>query len=308
MPVDKPDYSYTEIDGADGIIKEINLMPSTIETIDQALFSYINDNLNLHTTTNKGSKKTPLIWVSSERAFQIKDNRDLRDNNGSLKLPLMTLERTSMSKDPAFKGTFQAHIPDSGPSYYRTRRINVPAARIINQKKTSNFSNAFSSRKFGANGDIGRGQQNFPRGKKDQSRVVFETVYQPIPIWVKTQYTLKIRTDYVQQMNDLTQPFYTFTGQMNSFFINQDGHRFESFIEGDIGYSNNVADLGEEERTYITDINIRVLGYLMGQGKNDPKPKFTVVQNYVDVKIPRERVIVGDINTFLDDVKVFYRE
>ena len=302
------DYSYTEIDGADGIIKEINLMPSTIETIDQALFSYINDNLNLHTTTNKGSKKTPLIWVSSERAFQIKNDRDLRDGNGSLKLPLMTLERTSMTKDPAFKGTFQAHIPDSGPSYYRTRRINVPAARIINQKKTSNFSNAFSARKYGADGNLGRGQQNFPRGKKDQSRVVFETVYQPIPIWVKTQYTLKIRTEYIQQMNDLTQPFYTFTGQMNSFFINHDGHRFESFIEGDIGYSNNVADLGEEERTYVTDINIRVLGYLMGQGKNDPKPKYSVVQNYVDIKIPRERVIVGDINTFLDDDEGFYRE
>ena len=49
----------------------------------------------------------------------------------------------------------------------------------------------------------------------------------------------------------------------------------------------------------------------MGEGPNDKKPKFTVVQNFVEVKIPRERVIVGDINTFLreeQEGKGFYRE
>ena len=127
MPPKKPDYSYTEIDGANGIIKEISLMPSTIETIDQALFDFIDNELDLYTTTNKGSKKTPVIWVSAERAHQIKNDREIRDSNGSLKLPLITLERTSMTKDPAFKGTFQAHIPDFGASYYKTRRVNVPA-------------------------------------------------------------------------------------------------------------------------------------------------------------------------------------
>ena len=112
-------------------------------------------------------------------------------------------------------------------------------------------------------------------------------------------------------MNDLIQPFYTFTGQANSFFITNEGHRYEAFVEGDISYNNNVANLGEEERTYISDIKLKVLGYLMGEGVNDPKPKITMVENFVEVKIPRERVIVGDINTFLDEDaegKGFYRE
>ena len=83
------------------------------------------------------------------------------------------------------------------------------------------------------------------------------------------------------------------------------------FVEGDFSKSNNVADLGEEERTYISDIKLKVLGYLMGEGVNDPKPKITMVENFVEVKIPRERVIVGDINTsFRDDEEAegFYRE
>ena len=49
----------------------------------------------------------------------------------------------------------------------------------------------------------------------------------------------------------------------------------------------------------------------MGEGPNDDRPKITIVENAVDVKIPRERVIMGDINTFLketDEGKGFYRE
>ena len=307
------DYSYTEIKDADGKLKEIVFMPSTIETIDQAIYKYINESLDLHSNTNKGWKKAPVIWVASERSHQIKNNRDLRDNQGFYKLPLITIERSSMVKDPAFRGTFQAHMPDMGRGYHSTKRINIPAARRINQKKTSNFKNAWSSRQYGNinNTTVGHGQQNFPGIATDKSRVVFETIYQPIPIWVKTMYSLKIRTEFIQQMNELTQPFYVRTGQANSFFATHEGHRYEAFVEGDFGQTNNVAELGEEERIYQTEINLKVLGYLMGEGPNDPRPKMTVIESYVDIKIPRERVIIGDINTFLDRMKEgkgFYRE
>ena len=311
MPPKKPDYSYTDIKDAGKVLKEITFMPSTIETIDQALFNFIDDELNLFTTTNKGRIKVPVIWVSAERAHQIKNNRDLRDNNGVLKLPLITVERTSLTKDPSFRGTWQSHMPDFGQGMHKVRRVNVPAARLINQGKTSNFANAFSARRAGVNNDVGVGQLNFPMKTKRKDPTVVQTVYQPIPIWVNASYSLKLRTSYIQQMNDLTQPFYTLTGQANSFFITNEGHRYEGFVEGDFGKTNNIAEMGEEERTYITDVNLKILGYLMGEGSNDEKPKFTVVENFVDVKIPRERVIVGDINeSFRDDeeAKGFYRE
>lgn len=310
-----PNYDYTEIEEADGILKEIPFMPSTVENIDTAFFNFIKDDLNLQTTTNKGNINVPIIWVATERSHQIKNTQDqnIRDKKGILKLPLITIERTSMNKDPNFKGVFQAHMPDHGTGYHSVRRINVPAARRINQEKTSNFSNAHSARQAGVNNNIGNGQLNFPMKKKDNTRVVMETIYMPIPIWVNTMYSLRIRTEFIQQMNDLIQPFYSFTGQAKSFFINNEGHRYEGFVEGDISYNNNVGELGEDERTYISEVKFKILGYLMGEGKNDPKPKFTVTENYVDVKIPRERVIIGDINTFLDSVKStkgkgFFRE
>jgi len=103
MPAKKPDYSFTEIKNIEGALSEITFMPSTLENIDQALFSFLNEDLDLYTTTNKGRIKVPIVWVSSERAFQIKNNQDLRDVNGSLKLPILTIERTSAVKDPSIE-------------------------------------------------------------------------------------------------------------------------------------------------------------------------------------------------------------
>ncbi len=308
-----PDYTHTEIKDADGNLKEVQFMPSTLETVDRALFNFIDKELDLHVNTNKGWSKVPVIWVSAERAYQIKKDKDLRDSSGVLKLPLATIERTSVVKDPAFKGTFQAHIPDSGRGLRSVRRMNIPAARRINHEKTSNFKNAWSGRRSGDVNDVtvGHGQINFPSLSTDKSRVVFETVYQPIPVYVKAMYSIKVRTEYLQQMNDIFQPFITKTGQINNFFISHEGHRFEGFIENDFAQSNNVAELGEEERSYETEIQLRILGYLMGEGPNDERPKMSFVENYVDVKIPREKVILEDINTFLgknEKGKGFYRE
>lgn len=307
------DYSYTEIKDAEGILREVQFMPSTLETIDRAIFRFIDEEINLHVNSNKGWKKVPTIWVSAERAFQSKNDKDLRDSNGVLKLPLATIERTSVVKDPTFQGTFQAYMPDTGKGLRSSRVINVPAGRRINQGKTSNFKNAWSAREHGSinNTDVGHGQVNFPSGPGDKSRTVFQTVYLPVPVYVKTMYSIKIKTEYLQQMNDVFQPFLTKTGAINSFFVSHEGHRYEGFIENDFAQSSNVAELGEEERSYETEIQLRILGYLMGEGPNDEKPKISLEENYVDIKIARERVIVGDINTFLnknDEGKGFYRE
>ena len=59
--------------------KKYKIKASNIEDIDKAMYFYINETLNLHTDTNKGFEKTPVIWVGAERAFQIKNDVDLRN-------------------------------------------------------------------------------------------------------------------------------------------------------------------------------------------------------------------------------------
>jgi hypothetical protein len=306
MPRSDYDRSYTEIKNANGKLQEVIFMPSTLETIDAALFEFINDQLDIRTQTNKGWKKSPVIWVSSERSFQIKNDKKLRDSNGNLVLPMITIERTSVTKDPSFKGVFQAHFPQGK----NVKRTVIAAARKINQEKTSNFANADAKR---LEGDITRtdnagfNQSNYPRVNK---KVVTQTISMPLPNYITLMYSVVLRTEYLQQTNDMIQPFLTKTGNINNFFIAKDGHKFEGFIQNDFGQENNASNLGEEERTYQTKVNIKILGYLMGEGPNDERPKMTIRENFVEVKIPRERVIVGDMRDFVDASGKFvnYRE
>ena len=41
-------------------------------------------------------------------------------------------------------------------------------------------------------------------------------------------------------------------------------------------------------RMFSSEINIRVLGYLMGEGENDDRPIVRVDENIVEVSFPRE--------------------
>ena len=87
---------------------EIKSLPrSNIETIDGAFFNHIDEKLNLHCTTAEGFKKVPVIWQNSERAFQIKNNIQIRDANGSLIPPIISVNRKSISKDLAKKALFK---------------------------------------------------------------------------------------------------------------------------------------------------------------------------------------------------------
>ena len=275
-------------------VKEVELMPSTIETVDQALYDFINEKMNIYATTNKGWKKIPVIWVSAERAFQIKDNKDLRDANGTLKLPLITVARTGLEKSTDKKGGIFANVPLApGPA-----GGTITISKRIKQDKTGNFANAMAKRK--------RGQINFPR-KND--KVVYETITIPLPTYINMEYEIVIHAEYQQQINDMLTPFITRTGQINYFTLRKDGHLYEAFIDGGFSLDNNVSSLDEDERLYKTAIPISVLGYVMGAGENDNRPKIVTRENAVEFRISRERVILDDEHfTAESEIDGFYRE
>jgi hypothetical protein len=259
-------------------IEEIKFMPSTIETIDFALYDWLNEDLDVYCTTNEGWKKVPLIWSMPERAYQIKDNKSLRDKDIFI-LPAISIERVSLVKDPSFKGVAWSHIPRRNDA----KGGALTAARVIRQEKTSNFANATSEKKFK--------QQTYPF---DNKKVVYTTMTTPVPTYIVANYKLTINAEYQQQMNEIFNPFITYPGQINNFFMKRDGHKFEGFVENDFSLENNISDLSEEERSFKTTINLKVLGYLVGSANNDNQPKMTIRENAVEFKFSRERVIVGD--------------
>ena len=230
----------------------IKFKASTFESIDTGLYEWVDSNLDLHTKTNKGIYKVPVLWLGSERVYQIKNDVRIRDKVGKLILPLVTVNRASVVKDPNFKGSFQANLFEKND--YRGGAI--PASSRINQDKTQNFQNALVQQTSSNTQQTGK----FP----ENPEIVYDSYNAPIPVYVTINYDITLRTEYQQQMNDLMQPFLTSTGQINSFTFKRDGHTYEAFIQQDFSMKNNTTNIGEEERMFETKVTIKVLGYLVG--------------------------------------------
>ena len=284
MPTDNR-YTGIPSDKISNYDEDLHFSPSNFETIDYAMFDYMNDTLSLRSRTNKGWEKTPVVWVASERSFQMKSSKEYRDDEGLIILPVITIERSAIVKDLNTRGAFYGNQfpiqsqPEKGGS--------IVIARRIKQDKTSNFANANANRKY--NDKVG---PQFVR--KATKKVVYEYISIPPIVYVEVTYSITLRTEYQQQMNDLVQPFITRPGTINSFMITRDGHRYETFVQGNYALSNNVSDMTTEERKFETKVDLKVLGYLIGEGDNQDTPKFSVRENAVEVRIPREHVVWDD--------------
>ena len=168
-------------------------------------------------------------------------------------------------------------------------------AKRIKQDKTATVANATAKKKPPI---------NFRTSKNE--RVIYEVINIPNPVYVEATYVVKLRTEYQEQMNDLIQPFMTRTGGPNHTVIKHNRHRYEAFIGQDFSFENTVSDMGDGERNYVTTVEIKVLGALIGDGPNQEKPKRAIRETIVDVKLMRERVVLGDEAQFAEDKK--YRE
>ena len=261
-------------------IEDVPFPPSTIETIDSAMHKFLSETLDINCVTNTGFRRVPVIWASAERMYQSKSDKRIRDKDGSLVLPLITVNRSGVTKDPSRKGTVFANIPPID----KVKGGSISVSRRLNQGKTSNFENARSLRK--------RNQLNFPGSPADKS--VYQTVTIPMPVYVTVQYEITLRTEYQEQMNQMITPFLTRPGGINYVIIEEGRLRYEAFIQGDFSQSNNITNFSNEERKFETKVSIEVLGWLTNQDKNSLQPDYVVRENAVEVKIPRERIALGD--------------
>ena len=260
-------------------IAKIHFEPSTIENIDRSVLDYIKS-LKLAVDTNSGFTEVPVLWGTSERSFLSKDKKELRDDQGMLKFPLISIRRSSFSKPLKSGGVFQGNVPEFNDG----QGGSLPVGKVIFQERTTAFANAEAMRLHG--------QNNYPR---PNHKVVYQTVYAPMPVNVEVMYEITLRTEYQQQMNDLMLPFVTRPGTINYVLLKSEGHRYEGFIQDQHQSSDNLSDFSAAERKFETKITLKVIGYLVGEGKNEDKSHFSVRQNFVEVKLSRETVTLGEI-------------
>ena len=271
---------------------DLFIAPSTLETVDRAMFEFLDETLNIYASTEEGAQKVPVIWNSAERAFQIKNDKELRDSEGRIKMPIITLEKTSVVKDPDQHGVLVATLAPMDS----VNGGQWVVGRTINQEKTALFASADNARRYDSiNGTIatpsGNGELNYPVENK---KIVYNTYVAPTPVYVNVNYSIVLKAQYQQHLNDMLTPLLVRTGHWNIFEIQRDGHTYEVFLPKEFSTNSNVSDLGEEERMYEVKFDVRVLAYLIGQEHNQQGPNINKEENVVKIRLPRERTIVQD--------------
>lgn len=249
---------------------------SNIENVDFAIYDWLDKKLNLSCNSNDGFKKVPVMWVTPERAFQVKHNKEFRDYDGTLNLPMITAERISIVKDVKNNATYYTNLPPNNNRHIVARRIN--------QKKTSEFANASREREGSVIGFVKR---------RKNEKVVYQYDSMMLPVYATFTYSITLVTQFQQQMNELVQPFLSITGSTRYFLVERDGYKYECFIEPNFDIKNNISSMDEEERRYITNITIKVLANLIGQDENETESIIKTYENAVELKFPRENVILS---------------
>jgi hypothetical protein len=263
--------------------RDVSKFESSLENIDFAVYKFVDETMNVHTSTNKGFRKVPVIWSGAERAHNIKNDDINRDLTGMVVLPVVSIERDSVKKDEKSRVIPYAKLDPANDLRGGFLTIN----KVIQQEKTRNFASADAHRR--------RGQANFPlyrRGKNN--KIVYETLTIPIPIYVNVGYKIVLRTEYQEQMNDLLTPFIRISNGHKRVSIENNSNRYEAFFDEDYPMTNNISNYETNERKYETSIGFNVFGYLIGDGKNQKQPRVVRRENAVEVRFARERIVVQD--------------
>lgn len=263
--------------------RDVPRFKSTLEDVDFAVYNFVNDVMDINVKTNKGFKKVPIIWSGSERAFNIKDDDVLRDKNGMIVLPVVSIERVSVKKNEKSRVIPFSMVDPVGDLKGGYLTVN----KVIQQDKTRNFANADAFRR--------RGQENFPLYKRDKNdKVVYETLTIPIPIYVDVGYKIVLRTEYQEQMNDMLVPLIRISNAHRRVMVEHQSNMYEAFFGEDYTMTNNISSYESSERKYETSIDLNVYGYLIGDEKNQKQPRVVKRENAVQIRFARERIVVQD--------------
>ena len=148
---------------------KVHFEPSTIENIDKSVYDFVYG-LKLATDTNEGFNQVPVLWGTSERSFLSKKEEGERDTQGLLKLPLISIRRTSFVKDMKSKGIFQGNVPEvpdeQGGSLVVSRRIN--------QEKTTAYAKSTAKRRTQ--------DSSYPI---KNNKIDYQTISAPMPVNVE---------------------------------------------------------------------------------------------------------------------------
>jgi len=195
----------------------------TIEDIDFAMMSYMRDVIHPTVLENESIIDVPIMYANGETFAQVQTKGFMRDANGKIMTPLITLTRSSITERDTLKTLGVNQNPEGNDFVFRTKYTNV------------NRYDRFST--------------------QTNKQPLSEYYVVPVPEFIDVSYEMVLWTTYTTQMNSLIEQIMPLNG-----FAWGTTYKFPVFI-GD--YSFEVTNTGTDDRLVRARIPFTTKGTLL---------------------------------------------
>ena len=197
----------------------------TLQDIDEAVFYYLNEDLNLSVKSNGETIKVPIIYGSGERWKTVQADGYYRDKNGRIQTPLIMFKRTTVEKRRDLGNKLDG---------------NKPNLYVVEQNRYS-ARNAYD---------------NFSvlNGLTEPQRELYQV---PVPDYVFVNYEAIMWTDFMTQNNKLVEAIEYVS---DAYWGNKERYLFQTNVDS----ITNVNELQVgDDRLVRATFNFKLAGYLI---------------------------------------------
>ena len=204
----------------------------TLKDIDMTMMSHIRDVMQITIREAGENVKVPLIYGNQERWKNIRNNGAMRDKNGTLILPIMMVRITDVEMNGGMPFSYDQDLKGLASNPIR-------ANKWAKDNKYDRFS------------------------VQTNKKPIEEMITTGVPDWVDCTYSIVALTNYIEQMNLITE---TFIFHENTYWGDYLNFRFLSQFTGGLSDASEM-DVGGE-RLVRLEFGIILKGYLLPEVYN----------------------------------------
>jgi len=316
---------------------DFHIPSSGIRDVDKAIFDLFDVDIQfaLRSTEQGAGKgkaiKVPVIFATGERFALLKRKRPVRDKNGTLILPLISVRRTGahLERNYGLPGdlgdyTIKTRLSPEDPRYQQLINKN----NLLNQDNVASRANVtdLSNEANAKPGRVGsRRLRGVPspesrRGELLNNNIgenIFEIITVPFPQFYTLTYEVTFWTQYVGQMNQMIENLIISAEPLgyNYQIFGPNGYWYVAYLQDDIRSDDNVEDFVDDERLVRYSFNLEVPAWLLAnQNAGQPNPfrrhvsapqmNFGVFEISSDIRPSQRNLspVPGDDKFILEDV------
>jgi len=265
--------------GYEGDSPDFEIPSCGIEDVDRSLFECFEKEIRLEVEEDIGkSQKVPTIFAAGERWSMLKNGKAIRDNNGTLILPLLTIRRIGIeqqtAEDIAGRGMNQhtGNFTVTRKLDFRDRKyqniinkLSIENQKNVAVKNSDNDEQLLTDRVTGENSkdlDIINGGLLAPKIEKN----IYQIITLPSPQFYTANYEITIWAQYAVHMNQMLEKLMSSflpTGNRTLKLNTPKGYWFVAYFDPGYQSEDNVDEYTSSELIRKCKFVVKVPAYLV---------------------------------------------